>query len=468
MRQTALIPPLLIIVSFIEPADVLAGGHTELGRFGGSSRLNAADFFMFRSYAPGHEDFVTVIANYQPFQVPGAGPAMFDPDALYRIFIDNDGDGVPDLTFTFRFTSTLRDQTVNVGGVQVPTTLPISGPISLPGEAPINILETYTVTIARGPLPEQHLRNLKTGRQQFIKPMDNVGPSAIPSYEIYAALHEYAVTIPGCPTPGHVFVGQRRDPLVANLGGITDNLNIAPLGPTSGGPNTLANSNISSIILEIPISCLTEGGGPVIGGWTASYTRRRTTFFDIPQFMPPSGAGVWVQVSRSAMPLVEEFIIGLRDQERFDAGRPASDARFTTYFTNPTFPAIFQSRFTTPAPCLPRNDLVDVYLTGISALNRPAHPRPALELRLNTTTPPTPQASQNPLGTLAGDPAGFPNGRRPGDDVVDITLRIMEGALLPAACAPAGNLPFTDNAATSAGDFLPTFPYLNLPIPGDQ
>lgn len=176
------------------------------------------------------------------------------------------------------------------------------------------------------------------------------------------------------------------------------------------------------------------------------------------------------------MGLVNELVIGLKDKDKFNASQPKDDAQFLTYVTNPTFPAIVQIVFSSAgvqAPTLfPRTDLVATFLTGIAGINQPAHVKPAEMLRLNTSTPVTPAASQNRLGVIGGDPAGYPNGRRPGDDLVDITLRVAMGRLITLGLfgtpsqAPSGGLDFTDGAIVDASFFDNAFPYLKTPLPG--
>ena len=174
------------------------------------------------------------------------------------------------------------------------------------------------------------------------------------------------------------------------------------------------------------------------------------------------------------MPLVNELVIGLKDKDRFNASEPEDDAQFATYVTNPTFPAIIDALFGTPAPTLfPRADLVATFLTGIPGINQPPHVKPAEMLRLNTGTAVTTCTSQSRLGVIGGDGAGFPNGRRPGDDVVDITLRVAMGRLInplglfgTTSQAMSGPLDFTDGAFVQCTDFDTTFPYIKNPLPG--
>ena len=191
-----------------------------------------------------------------------------------------------------------------------------------------------------------------------------------------------------------------------------------------------------------------------------------------------------MQVSRLGAPLVNELVIGLKDKDKFNASHPRNDGQFADYVTNPTLPALVELLYSSAgvrAPtAFPRGDLVAAFLTGVTGVNKPASGTALSEmLRLNTAIPVTVAASQNYLGAAACfnfgalalsnpgcDPAGFPNGRRPGDDVVDIELRVAMGYLLPIASAASGQLPYTDGAKVEASQFNATFPYLTTPIPG--
>ncbi len=226
-----------------------------------------------------------------------------------------------------------------------------------------------------------------------------------------------------------------------------------PLGPVNGEQDSLVDKNVTSLILEVPSSSLTNAS-PIIGAWTTA------SKFE--------GSNI-VQVSRLGQPLVNEVVIGLKDKDTFNSSEPKDDAQFASYVTNPTLPALIQLLFGSAgvvAPTnFPRTDLIEVFLTGVTGLNQTT-PALAEVLRLNTTTPPVPASQQNNLGVIAGDAAGFPNGRRPGDDVVDIALRVMMGKLLSTNDAPSGQLPFTDGAYVSAATFGQTFPYINPPLAG--
>ena len=260
-----------------------------------------------------------------------------------------------------------------------------------------------------------------------------------------------------------MFVGQRKDPFVVNLGETFDLLNyVHPVGEqyAASALDDLAGKNVTSFIWEVPASCL---GTSVIGAWTTSSLKTG----------PANGPRSFTQVSRLANPLVNEVVIGLKDKDKFNGSVPADDAQFANYVTNPTVPILVQTLFpgVTAPTKYPRADLVAVFLTGVAGVNMPAGKvTPAEEMRLNLTTPIVPYGQQNRLGVIAGDNAGYPNGRRPGDDIVDITVRVAMGKLYALglygtpADAPSGNLEFTDGAYTDSTHYLPAFPYVMPPL----
>jgi len=458
-------------------AGAMASSHREAPGTATNPTIDATDFYMFRSYEPGREGFVTLVANYLPLQDPYGGPNYFklNPDAVYAINIDNNGDGLEDIVFEFRFVNTTRGLSLNIGGVMVPVALNNIGPIG-PGRldnANLNVVESYSLRVVRpnrsaGFVSDQS----NSGEFSFLKPADNIGNKTMADYTGYADAHTYNIRLSSNQS-GRMFVGQRKDPFVVNLGEVFDLVNTNPLGPESGERDVLEDKNITSLILEVPISFLTSGSETVIGGWTSATLSRPSGPSSMwGSFAGSSGYGGARQVSRLGMPLVNELVIGLPDKDKFNASRPRNDGQFLTYVTNPTLPAILQALFpSVTAPCLPRNDLVAIFLTGLDGLNKPANARPSEMLRLNTSIAATPKAAQSRLGVFGNDLAGFPNGRRPGDDVVDIALRAVMGAAIPNAgqagsCAPSGNLAFTDGAFLDASRFPAEFPYLLSPLPG--
>src|SRR5579863_6715058 len=233
-----------------------ASSHREAPFITTHPKVDGTDFYMFNSYEPGRAGYVTLIANYQPFEDPQGGPNYYtmDPKALYEIHIDNNGDGVEDLTFQFRFKVADSGLAVMAGGKSIPVPLSNIGPLAATSTAAQNVIETYSVTLVRGdrragqPAP---ITDAATGSATFSKPFDNIGVKSIPNYAAYAGNFIYTVTIPGCDKPGRVFVGQRKDPFVVNLGETFDLVNFSnPLGPVNGEKDSLADKNVTSLILE--------------------------------------------------------------------------------------------------------------------------------------------------------------------------------------------------------------------------
>jgi hypothetical protein len=241
-------------------------------------------------------------------------------------------------------------------------------------------------------------------------------------------------------------------------------------------PNQIGDTNITSIALEVPRACLASASEPVIGAWTTASLRQARILNPRPDLStnkkPAIGGGAWTQVSRLGAPLVNEVVIGLKDKDRFNASQPKDDAQFATYVTNPTLPQLLEVLFSGVAVApkmFPRTDLVAAFLTGVDGLNKPANVQPAELLRLNTSIDPKACDAQSNLGVLGSDTAGFPNGRRPGDDVVDIELRVAMGALIKdSSIAPNNTAPLTDGATVNAMDFDQHFPYLRAPFGGSD
>jgi hypothetical protein len=458
-----------------------ASSHREAPLVAEMPKVDATDFYLFRSYEPGRESTVTLIANYLPLQDSYGGPNYFtlDPDAFYRIHLDRQGDGVEDLTFQLRFRQGLRHLAVPVGDKTIEVPLANLGPVAQKVDGDQNVVETFTLQVLRGrvdgPGTGGFATNLADGGTLFRKPMDNVGEKSIPDYAAYAGQFVQAFSIPGCAGSGRVFAGQRRESFAVNLGEIFDLVNLEnPLGDRDAIENEIGDKNVTTIALEVPIGCLVGNAGPVVGGWTSAWLPRTRSFRSRPSFAQPElKSAELAQVSRLGMPLVNEVVIGLTDKNRFNASRPADDAQFADYVTNPTLPELLEILFGVSAPDhFPRTDLVAAFLTGVPGLNQLGGP--AEMLRLDTSTAPVARAAQNNLGVIGGDAAGFPNGRRPGDDVVDIELRVAMGLLCHAfpgafcepADAPSGDLPYTDGTLQDASQFDAAFPYLTTPIPG--
>lgn len=510
---------LFVSLAVLVSSAAWASSHREAPFITKNPKVDGTDFYLFTSYESGRSNFVTVIANFQPLQDAYGGPNYFsmDPEALYELHIDNTGDAVEDLTFQFRFNNALANGT----GVALPIGLPDGGAsatvaIPLINAGPIGqadggftrtgalqgLLESYTVNVVRGPRRTGTVQAVTRmgGGTTFEKPMDNVGAKTFPgsSYANYAASFIYEATIPGCGVPARLFVGQRKEGFAVNLGTVFDLVNAPAAVITDPGlrgavPNPIANKNVTTLAMEIDKSCLTNAaGGDVIGGWSTASVRQARVINPTATYTTPAReGGAWVQVSRLGMPLVNEVVIGLPDKDRFNSSEPRNDvANFAPYVTNPTLPTLLEVLFGVGAPRVyPRTDLITAFLTGVPGVNMfngtNTNPAVAEQVRLNTALPATPSAMQNNLGALqcfsgrsatmppmldtgapGCDPAGFPNGRRPGDDVVDIALRVSMGILLSGDDAPAGAIPFHDAVLQDASDFDNVFPYLKTPNPG--
>lgn len=456
-----------------------ASSHREAPFITEVPKVDGTDFYMFRSYEPGRADFVTLIANYLPLQDAYGGPNYFDldEDAIYEIHIDNSGNAQEDITFQFQMEDILNDIQLDIGGEMVSVPLKNIGDAS--NNANVQMRQDYTVTVIRGDRrsgTRQAATNVTTGMETFAKPLDNIGEKSFPGgYEAYANQHIFDIAIPGCTTDGRVFVGQRKEAFAVNLGEIFDLVNTNPLGPRDGeGDGDLADKNITSFALEVPTACLTgsaetASGDPVIGGWTTASVRQARVINPAPTANGKGATvegGAFTQVSRLGMPLVNEVVIGLKDKDRFNASEPMNDGQFATYVTNPTLPALLEILFAgvAVAPETPRNDLVTAFLTGVPNLNQPVGVTASEMLRLNPAIAAFPLAGQDDLGVLGSDNAGFPNGRRPIDDTVDVALRVVMGALTDDA--PNKDAPLTDGVLLDPAELDDAFPYLATPLAG--
>ncbi|MBP8809199.1 MAG: DUF4331 domain-containing protein [Kofleriaceae bacterium] len=502
----------LLIAAATLPAPIYASSHREAPFITENPKVDATDFYMFSSYEAGRAGYVTLIANYLPLQAAYGGPNYFtlDPDALYEIHVDNNGDAVEDLTFQFDFSLALASggaglrlpvgPSANQRMVAVPFTN--IGAVTAADRTAQNVLESYTVTLVRGDRrtgTATPIANATGGATTFAKPLDNIGTKSIANYAAYANAHIYDVTIPGCTPPAgtspRVFVGQRAEGFAVNLGQIFDLVNLDldaatpqanPIGAQDQNANTIAGASVTTLAIEVPASCLNDAADTKIGAWTTASLRQARVLNPAAGFANPTReGGAWTQVSRLGMPLVNEVVIGLPDKDKFNGSEPSGDGQFIDYVTHPTLPEVLEILFGgvgVVAPNnFPRTDLVTAFLTGIPGVNDTA--TPSEMLRLNTGVPATAAAAQNSLGaalcvdrTATGavvdltntgcDPAGFPNGRRPGDDVTDLALRVAMGYLAPTGDSPAGALPFVDGAFLAPTSFAVTFPYLNTPRPG--
>jgi hypothetical protein len=425
---------LLATVGFagLGPVGAQASSHREAPLIAGLPQYDNTDTYAFRS--PDRQNTVTLAANWIPFEEPAGGPNFYPwaEDARYIVKVDNDGDAKADIVYRWRFKDHYRSRN---------TFLYNTGQVTSIGDPDLNFRQTYTLTEVRN----GHSRVL--ARNYPVAP-SRVGNASMPDYA--KLRHQATRSIGKGPGRLETFAGQADDSFFLDLR-VFDLLYGGDF--SEAGDDSLAGFNVNSIALQVPRSKLADGGdtakNPVIGVW--STTERM------------NAAGHWRQISRLGNPLVNEAVVLLKDKNKFNASRPAHDAQFLDYVTDPYLPKVVQAVYGIKAPKTPRNDLVAVFLTGIEGLNQPKHVTPSEELRLNMTTPVTEgTAGENRLGVIGGDTQGFPNGRRLGDDVIDIALQVLEGELVGNPNDLGDGVDRNDKA------FLASFPYLALPTSGSD
>lgn len=411
----------------LAPGQATASSHREAPLISGQPQYDNTDTYAFVS--PDRPDTTTLIANWLPFEDPSGGPNFykFANDARYEINVDSNGDSRPDYTFRWTFTDRYRSKD---------TFLYNTGPVTSLTDAHLNFLQTYDLTLIQPGHPDQTLA------QNVPVAPSNVGQASMPDYRTLRqqALHPLTGGAGGWGNGGQVFAGQADDPFFLDLR-VFDLLYGGNLSEV--GNDTLRGYNVQSVALQVPSKMLAPSQ-PIVGIWAD--TQRRTA------------SGWYTQVSRLGMPLVNEVVIPLKDKDKFNASVPANDAQFAQYVTDPSLPKVIQQVYKIPAPKTPRNDLVQVFLTGVPGLNRPPNVHPAEMLRLNTAIKPS--KSPNRLGVIGGDQSGFPNGRRLTDDVVDASLQVVEGKLLD------GKSNLGDGVNANDVPFETSFPYLAEPHSG--
>merc|ERR1712137_8658 len=501
---------------------VFASSHSEAPGTASAPAADVTDFYMFQCYEPGREDYTCFMMNARPLQNAFAGPNYFtlSDDHFFEIYIDNDGDANEDITYQFFVGNSLGGEQVevpfvsdeddcviyqrgaapppltvmkhggialNIGGRDIPVPLKFVGPITAGDDSALNWFEWFQLNVVFGDRTfgsRQSVTAPNSGETKFAKPFDYAGTKTFPDYESYAMSHIHRISLPGCGRPARAFLGQRKEPFFISLGPIFDLVNFIPVPGFPGAVvedpnhNDLKDLNIDSFILEVPTECILNDRSQrgVIGAWTGVRKLHHNGEEHV--------AGK--QIGRLGNPLVNELLIGLCDKGTFNSIEPIEDIGFTDEYINyPSFPEILNILFLdavnsvlganlpTIAPTnFPREDMNAIFMTGIDGINKPRNVQPAEMMRLNTTIPVTPRSQQSAFGVIGGDAAGYPNGRRPGDDVVDITLRAAMGRLctLGLFCSPAdapvGDVDLTDGSPLSAMDIDPNFPYLRTPVPG--
>lgn len=435
--------------ALLAPASSYASSHREAPLISGDPRADNTDTYAFVS--PDKPDTVTIIANWYPFEEPNGGPNFYAwaTNARYTIKVDNNGDGIADVIYAWRFQNHYRDNANQF--------LYNTGQVKHLSDTTLNFYQTYTLTERKNGVTTTLLKN------KVAAPSD-VGPASMPDYQ---TLRDESIAQGQLPEGGQSFVGQADDPFFLDLR-VFDLLYGGNL--SEGGQDTLNGYNVNSIALQVPKTDLALAGrpdrNPVIGVW--STTDERATV---------GKRHKWVQVSRLGNPLVNEAVVPLKYKDAFNSIGPAVDhtiAPVVAKVKDPIVPKLVQAVYGIPAPPTPRNDLVEIFLTGIcktcgpvnadlnsQLLNKDVNPSkfvPGDELRLNMSIPPT--AQPNRMGVIGGDNQGFPNGRRLGDDVIDIALQVMEGA---ATNGPVAALANGDGVDANDVAFGTTFPYVALP-----
>jgi hypothetical protein len=439
-----------------------ASSHREAPLITGDPQADNTDVYAFVS--PDRPDTVTIIANYIPLEEPAGGPnfAAFGDNVLYGIHIDNTGDGQEDVTYEFQFKTKVMNGD---------TFLYNTGPITSLDDPDWNVRQTYSVRRVVGRKAETLGENIPT-------PPVNIGPRSTPEYD---ALANAAVT--SLPDGIKVFAGQRDDPFFVDLGSVFDLAGLRPFNPlhilplpAENGVDGVGGFNTHAIAIQVPVAQLVSGDSTI--GVYASARRRRVTVRGQGQ---QNATGPWVQVSRLANPLINEVVIPLARKDLWNGEDPKNDSKFEPFYTDPEVTVLENVLYPVldDAPATGRGDLVAILLTGVPSLNFTGNTKSDL-IRLNTAIPPSgPVGTGNRLGVLAGDFAGFPNGRRLEDDVTDIELRAFAcgygeivGPIIESFGFCAGNANRTPNNILGDGvdqnekPFLTTFPYASSPHQG--
>jgi hypothetical protein len=430
---------MIATVFVVQSPPMFAASHREAPITALDQKADITDWFAFVS--PEHSDRVIFILNVDPFLEPSNGPNYFpfDPGILYEMKVDNNHDGIPDVTFQFRFQTEIREPGVFTGFVGNLAGIPPITALDGDGSQGFSLRQTYSVTMvtqAGGSMP------ISDDQVLYAVPT-NVGPRTMPNYPQLRSQGIYTLY-----NGIRVFAGTVADPFFIDLGGVFDSLNLRKAAPApvlnsvvegddlhNYAPNALSGFNVNSIVLEVPITMLTSDGAmhaagdkqAVIGSY-ATTSRQKTSVLGA--FLGRPAA--WSQVQRMGNPLINEAVIGTGAKDRFSMDDPINDSQFANFVLNPLLPQIL-STLGLAVPPAPRTDLLLLvqYMAPICPGCAAADAGPVADLlRLNLGIPATSTALQKRLGFLAGDKAGFPNGRRLADDVFDIAVRALAGILV--------------------------------------
>jgi hypothetical protein len=403
--------------------------------------------------APGA---LTVVANWVPFEDPAGGPNFyrFDDRARYYINIDNTGDGDYDVRYRFDFRTKFNDRNFLHSLTQVTN---LDDPQLFQKESYQVVRETYN---SRG----RRTSTQSLGSKFRVAP-SNVGPKTMPDYETLANS-----AIRSLPGGGKVFAGQRDDPFFLPLDRVFDSINLdgAGTGNMGGGIDTLAGYGVQSIVLQLPEARVTRDSkavsgatapNAVVGVWASTERRRLQVTNDGSGDSRKERRSDWVQVSRLANPLVNELFVPQSIKDKYNATQPSRDLQnFGKYALNPFLAGAFNQLLDLGVKTDDRSDIVQALFTGIPGVTQiSTKPAAADTLKINMGVPPS--ETENRFGVIGGDNAGFPNGRRLADDVVDIELRVVGGYLVPTDQG-GKKLPLGDGVDSNDQPFLPAFPYV--------
>jgi hypothetical protein len=450
----------------LAPSSVFASSHREAPITALDRSADVTDWYAFVSY--DNPQNVTFILNVDPLLEPANGPNYFpfDPSVLYEMHVDNNQDGLDDVTFQFRFATHINQPNLFTGFAGGIAGIPQITSLTGAGAEGLSLSQTYTVTMVKN-----RQSTILTGPEALHAVPSNVGPETMPDYQ--SLFNQGIYTLDGGIK---VWAGTADDPFFIDLGAAFDSLNFRKgIGPVLSAsidgddthnyaPDAVGGYNVNSIVLEVPITMLTVDGKvypatdkqAVIGTW-GSTARHEITVRRSPN--PADNVGSFQQVNREGNSLINELIIGTGFKDRFSMDVPANDSQFADFVLTPVLAGVFSS-LGVPVPPSPRNDLLILaqYEPPICPGCASTDAGPVADLlRLNTGIPPTPVGMQKRLGFIAGDSAGYPNGRRPIDDVVDISLRAVAGILVNST---KYGTPLGDGVNTKNGGFNNSFPYI--------
>jgi uncharacterized protein DUF4331 len=428
----------------LAPTPGVASSHREAPLVSADPQIDATDLYTFRS--PDKPNTVTLISSWIPFEEPAGGPNFFPwaEGVNYDIKIDNNHNAKADIVYRWVFTDHRRG-----GGNSF---LYNNGAVDALNDPNLLFFQTYDLYRIRDDRKRLLVDNA-------VSVPSNVGQTSMPDFN---ALSDSGVAAVG--TYGKTWAGQSDDPFFLDLR--VFDLLYGPPGMTEVGDDTLEGFNVNTLAIQVPRSQLAKKGDvashPIIGAWTTA--SRRSI-----QISKPNGSirgdGRTVQVSRLGAPLVNEVVVPVKDKDLFNASKPKDDGQFLKYVTNSELAVLLNALYGVGAPETGRDDLVEVFLTGVAGLNQPSGVTASEQLRLNMTTPvcePPGCAEYSTLGVIGGDNAGYPNGRRLADDAIDISLQVVGGEL---AANPNG---LSDSVDANDVSFLSEFPYVGYAHSGSD